>query len=49
MTDEDRLRALVAAVADGTPVDWQRAESARRATKSGLSSGSSVSSRHCPM
>ncbi len=27
MTDEDRLRALVAAVADGTPVDWQRAES----------------------
>ena len=27
MTDEERLRALVAAVADGTPVDWQRAES----------------------
>lgn len=27
MTDEDRLRALVAAVADGTPVDWQKAES----------------------
>src|SRR5438093_13633146 len=27
MTDEDRLRALVAAVADGTPVDWDKAES----------------------
>jgi serine/threonine protein kinase/Tfp pilus assembly protein PilF len=27
MTDEDRLRALVAAVADGTPVDWEKAES----------------------
>jgi serine/threonine protein kinase/tetratricopeptide (TPR) repeat protein len=27
MTDEDRLRALVAAVADGTPVDWHKAES----------------------
>jgi serine/threonine protein kinase/tetratricopeptide (TPR) repeat protein len=27
MTNEDRLRALVAAVADGTPVDWERAES----------------------